>query len=144
MIFHNAAYDLAVLEPIFRELDPTMIFYFYTDDKKHFIRGSMQSEKYNFFCEFDDSLKYDKNMSIEKAGNILGYPKLEGLPYGLCDVGLDDDDNIYYYDIHTGEQRMYSLERYMEYARRDVEIMRKYIERINHQKDLVNRIMVED
>lgn len=144
MAFHNSSYDIPVLEPIFRTLDPEMVIYFYTDDKKRFIRGTMQSEKYNFFCEFEDTLKYDRDMSIAKAGKILGLTKLEGLPYGLCDVSLDDDDFICYRDFYTGAKKRYSLEKYMEYAKRDVDIARKIHERQLRQAHLVNEIMMED
>lgn len=144
LAFHNTSYDMTVLEPIFRTLDPDMIIYFYTDDAKKFIRGSMQSQKYNFFCELYDTLKYDKNMSIQKAGEILGLSKIEGMPYGLCDVYLDDDDNVCYNDMYTGELRSFPLSLYMEYARRDVDIARKIHERRMRQCDLVNEIMVED
>lgn len=144
LAFHNTSYDMAVLEPIFKSLDPDMIIYFYTDDSKHFIRGSMQSQKYNFFCELYDTLKYDKSMSIEKAGEILGLPKLKGLPYGLCDIELTDNDQILYRDFYTGKELTYPLEEYMEYASRDVDIARRIHERRIRQSNLVNEIMVED
>lgn len=146
LYFHNASYDIPVLAPLFEKLDPDLTLYFYTgaESKKNFMSGSMMSKKYNFYCEFGDTLKYDSRMSIEKAGKIFGKPKIVGVPYELCDVSYEEDGNIYYIELTTGKGNCYPLKQYMEYAMRDVEIMAMLHERNLKNINMVNQIMMDD
>lgn len=144
LYFHNASYDIPALVPMFKVLDPDLYVYFYVvKESKNFIRGCMQSKKYNFFCEFGDTLKYDRAMSIERAGEILGKPKIEGFPYGMGDVRLEGDE-IVYVNIQTGKEERYPLYKGMEYAERDVDIMREFHLRRLGLNKLENEQMVEN
>lgn len=143
LYFHNSMYDIPVIEPLLRELDPDIILYTYVKPTdKGFIRGAFESKKYNVFWEFGDTWQYDKSISIAKAGEILGKPKIKGIPYGLCDIRLDDG-NIVYEDLHTGETKTYPKDKYMEYAERDVDIMRELNERKEDKMNKANELMVE-
>lgn len=136
-------YDIPIIEPLLRELDPDMVLYTYVKPTdKGFIRGAFESPKYNVFWEFGDTLKYSR-ISIGKAGEILGKPKIKGIPYGLCDLKVKNNI-MEYQDLHTGETKTYPLDKYMEYAERDVDIMRELNERAFVSIDNVNAIMVDD
>lgn len=143
LYFHNASYDLPILVPLLRMLDPDLYLYFYVvRESKNFLKGCMQSPKYNVFIEFGDTLKYDRAMSIEKAGEILGKPKIEGFPYGMGDLKLEGDE-VVFTNIQTGKRERYSLHKGMEYAERDVGIMRELHLRRLRQNKLENEQMVE-
>lgn len=142
LYFHNSSYDIPVLAGLFKALDPDLILYFYVvKENKKFIRGCMQSPKYHFFCEFGDTLKYDRNMSIEGAGKLVGLEKIEGFPYGMCDVKVENG-KVFYTDLHTGEEGEYPLDKAMEYAERDVDIMRMYHQRVKKTCEQLNREMI--
>lgn len=128
--FHNSSYDIRVIAPLLKQLDPDLVIYYFCQRKAgSFIRGCMQSPKYNFYCKFGDTLKYDKTMSIENAGDMFGKHKLEGFPYGMCDPELVGDDiedaRVAFTDVHTGKRSDYPLNKAIEYAERDVLIMEK-------------------
>lgn len=128
--FHNSTYDISVLANLFKQLDPDLVLYYFCQRKSgNFIRGCMQSPKYNFYIRFGDTLKYDKTMSIENAGDMFGIHKLGGFPYGMCDPELVGDNledaRVAFTDIHTGKRSEYPLNKAIEYAERDVEIMRE-------------------
>lgn len=144
LYFHNSSYDIPILASLFKQLDPDLILYFYAvRESKNFIRGCMQSKAFNFFCEFGDTLKYDRTMSIERAGQILGKPKIEGFPYGMCDPKLVQG-MIVFRDMHTGEKKMYSMDKAMEYAERDVDIMREFHLRRLQLNELENKQMIDN
>lgn len=144
LYFHNSSYDIPVLEPLMRELDPDLILYFYVKPtNKGFIRGAFESPKYNFYCEFGDTLQYNTTLSIDKAGEILGKPKIKGIPYGLCNLAVRGDV-MEYDDLHTGEVKTFSLEKYKAYIERDVTIMREINERKIREINQSNSIMIED
>lgn len=143
LYFHNSSYDIPVLAPLFKKLDPDMILYFYAvRDSGNFIRGCMQLPKYNLFCEFGDTMKYDRTMSIERAGKILGKPKLEDFPYGMCDPRLEEG-MIVFRDIQNGEEKRYPLDKSIEYAVRDVDIMREIHHRRKALDEKLNREMMD-
>lgn len=93
-------------------------------------------------------MKYDSYISIEKAGEVIGKPKKKGVPYVMCDLEFEEDDDsnitLYYKDLYTGEERSYPLKTYLEYAEMDVDIMREYHNRKIRQIMLVNEIMISD
>lgn len=142
--FHNSSYDIPMIEPLLKVLDEDIILYSYVKPTdKGFIRGAFESPKYNVFWEFGDTLQYDKTISISKAGEMLGKPKIKGIPYGLCDVRVEGDDFVYE-DLHTGETKSYPIKKYLEYAENDVTIMRELNERRYRNMNKVNEIMIED
>lgn len=142
--FHNSSYDIPIIEPLLRELDPDIVLYvFVKNTDKGFIRGAFESPKYNVFWEFGDTLQYNRTISISKAGEMMGKPKIKGIPYGLCDARVNEG-NIEYEDLSSGETRQYPIEKYMEYVERDVDIMRMLNERKLKNMNSVNAIMVED
>lgn len=148
LYFHNAIYDIHVLEPMIRQADPTAIFYAYSQKRgKHFLKGSFASTKYTYYCELGDTLQYDKTMSIEKAGKMLEMEKAnEDIPYGLCDVETRDGDveHFYYRDLETGEERKFDWDRYLDYAERDVDIMARLHEKTKASKEELNAVMIDD
>lgn len=136
-------YDIPIIEPLLRELDPDIILYTYVKPTtKGFIRGAFESPKYNVFWEFGDTLLYDRSISISKAGEILGKPKIKGIPYGLCDLRAVDG-NLEYEDLHTGETKTFPMDKYLEYAERDVDIMRELNERKDSKMNKANELMVD-
>lgn len=146
--FHNSSYDIRVLANLFKQLDPDLVLYYFCQRKSgSFIRGCMQSPKYNFYCKFGDTLKYDKTMSIENAGDMFGKHKLGGFPYGMCDPELIEDDleetRVAFTDVHTGERKEYPLIKAMEYAERDVDIMKDLHEWRNELNAELNSVMIE-
>lgn len=146
LYFHNANYDLRVLEPLFKFMDPDMVFYFYTANKsKKFIGGKFESQKYNFYCELGDTLLYDPTVSIEKAGEMFEIKKKsEGIPYGLCDLEFEGDGTFSYTEFDTGIRKTFSLDKYLDYAVTDVDIMAKLHRRMKTVRDEVNGVMFDN
>lgn len=142
LYFHNTAYDVPVLANLFKQLDPNFILYFFTiRESKRFTRGCMQSPKYNFYCKFGDTLKYDRTMSIAEAGRMFNVPKLGGFPYGMCDPSLEGE-NVVFTDVHTGKRGSYPLFKAIEYAEQDVRIMKMLHEWRTELNDDLNKVMI--
>lgn len=149
LYFHNSSYDITVLANLFKQLDPDMELYFFCQRKNRgFLTGCMQSPKYNFYCKFGDTLKYDATLSIAKAGDMFGKPKLGGFPYGMCDPELVgntmDDVVVRFTDIHTGKKGEYPLKKAIDYAERDVEIMMQLHHWRCKSNEELNSLMIED
>lgn len=142
--FHNASYDLSCIFNIWQRLDPGLIVYFYTKPGNYnFLMGEIESPKYKFKAKFEDTMLYLGKISIDQMGEELGYPKIKGVPYAMADVELKDG-KIIYIDRDDGETKTYPLEQYLEYAERDVEIMRRYDEYLSKVKDSVGRTVIDD
>lgn len=142
--FHNTSYDLTCIFNVWQRLDPGLIVYFYTKPGDYnFLMGEMESPKYKFKAQFGDTMLYQGKISVDKMGEELGYPKAKGVPYTMGNVQLKDG-LITYIDTDDGQIKTYSLDKYIEYAERDVEIIRRYDEYLSKVKDSVGRTVIDD
>lgn len=142
--FHNASYDLSCLFNIWMRLDPSLIVYFYTKPGNYdFLMGAIESPKYNFKAQFGDTMLYQGKISIDAMGEELGYPKGKGVPYAVGNVSIKQG-HLIYTDTNDGQIKSFPLKSYIEYAERDVEIMRRYDEYLDKVKDSVGRTVIDD
>lgn len=142
--FHNASYDLSCIFNIWQRLDPGLIVYFYTKPGTYeFLMGAMESPKYNFKAKFGDTMLYKGKLSVEKMGDELGYPKVQGVPYNIGNLSIKKGC-LLYIDTVDGILKTYPIDDYIKYAKRDVEIIRRYSEREQNAKDAVGRIVVDN
>lgn len=134
VFFHNASYDLSVLTSFWKKyLDPDIVVYWYVrPESKSFLRGAMHSPKYKFKCEFGDTMMFE-GLSVEAIGKSLGKPKGVDVPYTMCDIGFDWP-LITYIDLIDGKQKSFDVQKYIEYAERDVDIAREYGESLEAKK----------
>lgn len=142
--FHNASYDITCLCNIWRRLDPDLLIYFYTKPGNYkFLMGAMESPKYKFKAQFGDTMLYLNDISVDEMGSELGYPKLKGVPYAIGNIHMRDGQLIYI-DTTDGQTKTFPFQTYLEYAERDVEIIRRYDEYLEKVKDSAGRAVIDD
>lgn len=105
--------------------------------------GAIESPKYNFKAQFGDTMLYLGKISIAKMGEELGYPKGKDVPYTIGNLKIREGQ-IVYIDTQDGELKKFPLDKYLEYAERDVEIMRKYDAYLDKVKDSVGRTIIDN
>lgn len=140
--FHNSSYDLTCIFNIWQRLDPGLIVYFYTKPGNYdFLMGEMESPKYNFKAKFGDTMLYQGKISIAQMGEELGYPKGTNVPYTLGNLSIKEG-HLLYTDTSDGQIKTFPLKPYIEYAERDIEIMRRYDEYLEKVKDSVGKTVI--
>lgn len=84
---------------------------------------------------------YQGKISIAQMGEELGYPKGTNVPYTLGNLSIKEG-HLLYTDTSDGQIKTFPLKPYIEYAERDIEIMRRYDEYLEKVKDSVGKTVI--